>query len=139
MYRQHAVAMHLDQFNVDRHLVAGQHVAIVTISAERTYLRLASTGEALWVNGRWRRGTIEPDFAIGHNEDLPLALYYDCDSEGPAACEKIQAKNGATLPPRTLVPINQPVSTLLRPDGYVDRERLNAFILDHFGVPAHAP
>jgi hypothetical protein len=97
---------------------------------------LAETGPAIWANGGWRRDAIEPDFSIGHKENLELALYYDCDSEGVEACGKIKAKNGDALPPRTVVPIGQSLSTLLKADGEVDRVRLNAFILDRFGIPA---
>lgn len=134
-YRRYAEWVHPGQFAIDTSRVPkGESFALLTPSQSRVYLKVGSEMELNWANDGWRPNLLTPDFSIGGASKLKIALYYDCDAEGPKRCAQIKQAMAGRLPPRTLIPTDAPISSLLDSSGHVDMPAMDKFIRAHYGV-----
>jgi hypothetical protein len=134
-YRRYAERVHPGQFAIDTsHMPKGESFALVTPSQSRVYLKVGSEMELNWANDGWRPNFLTPDFSIGGASTLKIALYYDCDAEGPKRCAQIKQVTAGRLPPRTLIPTGVPISSLLDSSGHVSVPAMDKFIRARYGA-----
>jgi hypothetical protein len=127
-YQKHSVALEVSDFELSSDSDRDQNVVIVTPLTSGLYANLGSTGPFVYANSGWG-----PRFSE-QQRNWNIALFYSCNIEGTERCRAIQASSGGSLDERELRITDDPISRLLGEDGLVDREKLEKYITETFGV-----
>ena len=101
---------------------------IVTPLTSGLYANLGGTEPFIYANSGW--GPIFRDA----DQKLEIMLYYSCEIEGRKRCSEIADQTNDRILEDHAIPTGLSVAVLLDENGRVDREKLEFFIRETFGV-----
>jgi hypothetical protein len=127
-YQRHAIKLSTEDFKYVVPVDVHEKVVLVTPLSSGLYVNLGASGPFVYANSGWgpQFGPVESEWQI--------SLYFSCEIEGEARCDKINAHTQGLLKERSLSVSQDSIRVLLTSEGFVDRGLLEQYIQRRFGV-----
>ena len=117
-----------EAFRVEANSSGLKDKVIVTPLTSGLYANLGGTEPFVYANSGW--GPIFRDAT----RELEVVLYYSCEIEGSQRCAEIKDHTNGLVLEDVVNPTGMPIAKLLDDNGRVDREILDSFIEESFGI-----